>query len=359
MKPETLVLGHHHSQYASHDTHPLTSARSSRCKGTAFFVKIQTKSEKHLRISLFSYTFVLENLLVNWVMSETKYTYNDLARSRIYSSLFSRKVVDEVLRGEYESVNKVYQLLDETDQFSNSTYLDYFAYLYQSMMQNYRCEYVFKNEVINKVLLSHFRNAKTVSISEFHVNQSIADLAMFNGISRAYEIKTDYDSDKRLGHQLADYQRLFDKCYLVISEHNISKYLNTVPEEVGVITLTYKKKTLVHNVLKKARMNNSVDVYTLMRSVRATEYRNIVRQIYGALPDVSEFEMFDACEKILMDANNAKVRTAFLQEMKKRRMNTHQIAQFDPFFRQLCMATNISSRDYCTFKENLLNKITL
>lgn len=292
-------------------------------------------------------------------MSETKYTYSDLARSRIYSSLFSRKIVNEVLEGKYASVNEVYKLLDETEKFSNSTYLDYFAYLYQSMMQNYRCEYVFKNEVINKVLLPHFRNAKTISISEFHVNQSIADLTMFNGISRAYEIKTDYDSDKRLGHQLVDYQRLFDKCYLVISEHSISKYLDTIPEEVGIITLTYKNKTLVHNVLKKARMNNSVDVYTLMRSVRATEYKNIVRQIYGTLPCVSEFEMFDTCERMLMDADNTKVRKAFLQEMKQRRMNTHQIPQFDPFFRQLCMAMNISSRDYCTFKENLLNKITL
>ena len=263
------------------------------------------------------------------------------------------------MRGKYETINKVYQLLDDADQFSNSTYLDYFAYLYQSMVQNYRCEYVFKNEVINKVLLSHFRSAQTVSISEFHVNQSIADLAMFNGISRAYEIKTDYDSDKRLGHQLVDYQRLFDKCYLVISEHNIPKYLDIVPEEVGVITLTHKNKTLVHNVLKKARMNNTIDVYTLMRSVRTTEYRNIVCQIYGTLPCVSEFEMFDTCEKMLMNADNAQVRKAFLQEMKKRRMNTNQIAQFDSFFRQLCMATNISSRDYSMFKENLLNKITL
>lgn len=292
-------------------------------------------------------------------MSETKYTYSDLARSRIYSSLFSRKVVDEVLRGKYESINEVYKLLDKTEQFVNSTYLDYFAYLYQSMMQNYRCEYVFKNEVINKVLMPHFRNAETISISEFHVNQSIADLAMFNGISRAYEIKTDYDSNKRLEHQLADYQRLFDKCYLVVSEHNISKYLDTIPYGVGIITLTYKNKTLVHKIVQKARMNNSVDVCTLMRSVRATEYRNIVRQIYGTLPCVSEFEMFDTCEKMLMDADNVKVRKAFLQEMKKRRMNTHQIAQFDTFFRQLCMATNISSEDYCTFKENLLNKITL
>lgn len=33
--------------------------------------------------------------------------YDNLARSRIYSSLFSRRVVREVLKGQYESIDKI------------------------------------------------------------------------------------------------------------------------------------------------------------------------------------------------------------------------------------------------------------
>ena len=134
-------------------------------------------------------------------------TYDNMARSRIYSSLFSRRVVSEVLKGQYTSIDKICDFFEDNKE--QRTYYEYLSYLYHFMMRYYRCEYVFKNEVINKILLRHFTNQDTISFSEFHVDQSIADLVMFNGISRAYEIKTDYDSDKRLIHQLTDYNKLF------------------------------------------------------------------------------------------------------------------------------------------------------
>ena len=137
-------------------------------------------------------------------------TYDNMARSRIYSSLFSRRVVGEVLNGQYTSIDKICAFFEDNKE--QKTYFEYFTYLYHFMMRYYRCEYVFKNEVINKILLRHFTHPDTISFSEFHVDQSIADLVMFNGISRAYEIKTDYDSDKRLIHQLTDYNKLFEEC---------------------------------------------------------------------------------------------------------------------------------------------------
>lgn len=287
------------------------------------------------------------------------YTYDNTARSRIYASLFSRRVVAEVLAGSYKSIDKIYYLFRDNEALERKTYLDYFLYLYRSMMKHYRCEYIFKNEVINKILLRHFSNPNTVSFSEFRVNQSIADLVMFNGISRAYEIKTDYDSDKRLISQLTDYNKLFEKTYIVISAIGYNKYVNELPQTVGIITFEYKNGALVHRVIREAEKNTIIDIHTLMRSIRATEYKNIVKEIYGTLPNVSEFDMFEACENLLKVADNKKVRDTFMNVIKQRKTNTQSVGQFEKCFRQLGVATNMTLTEYHSFVNNLSKPIKI
>lgn len=278
-------------------------------------------------------------------------TYDNMARSRIYSSLFSRRVVSEVLKGQYTSIDKICDFFEDNKE--QRTYFEYFTYLYHFMMRYYRCEYVFKNEVINKILLRHFTNHDTISFSEFRVDQSIADLVMFNGISRAYEIKTDYDSDKRLIHQLTDYNKLFDKCYLVTSSDGYKKYAKELPDNIGIITFEYKGNSLVHHIVKEAELNDVIDIPTLMRSIRAVEYKSIVKDLYGSLPVVSEFDMFEECEKLLANADNRKVRASFMRVIKQRKTNTQSLKQFDHCFRQLGVATNMTLNEYNSFINNL------
>ena len=279
-------------------------------------------------------------------------TYDNMARSRIYSSLFSRRVVAEVLSGQYTSIDNICDFFKDNKE--QKTYFEYLSYLYYHfMMRYYRCEYVYKNEVINKILLRHFTHPDTISFSEFRVDQSIADLVMFNGISRAYEIKTDYDSDKRLIPQLTDYNKLFDKCYLVTSSDGCKKYAKELPGNVGIITFEYKGNTLVHHIIREAERNDIIDIPTLMRSVRAEEYKRIVKDLYGTLPVVSEFDMFEECEKLLTKANNKKVRASFMRVIKQRKTNTQSLKQFDQCFRQLGVATNMTIDEYQSFINNL------
>ena len=279
-------------------------------------------------------------------------TYDNMARSRIYSSLFSRRVVAEVLSGQYTSIDNICDFFKDNKE--QKTYFEYLSYLYYHfMMRYYRCEYVYKNEVINKILLRHFTHPDTISFSEFRVDQSIADLVMFNGISRAYEIKTDYDSDKRLMHQLTDYNKLFDKCYLVTSSDGCKKYAKELPGNVGIITFEYKGNTLVHHIIREAERNDIIDIPTLMRSIRAEEYKRIVKDLYDTLPVVSEFDMFEECEKLLTKADNKKVRASFMRVIKQRKTNTQSLKQFDQCFRQLGVATNMTIDEYQSFINNL------
>lgn len=278
-------------------------------------------------------------------------TYDDIARSRIYSSLFSRRVVSEVLKGRYTSIDKICAFFEDNKE--QKTYFEYLTHLYDLMIRHYRCEYVFKNELINEILLRHCTHPDTVALSEFHVDKSIADIVMFNDISIAYEIKTDYDSDKRLSHQLTDYNKLFDKCYLVTSSDGYKKYANGLPDNVGIITFEYNGNSFVPNVVKEAELNEVIDIHTLMRSIRTVEYETIVKDIYGSLPAVSYFDMFDECEKLLANADNRKVRESFIRAIKQRKTNTQSLKQFDHCFRQLGLATHMTFNEYNTFINNL------
>ena len=277
--------------------------------------------------------------------------YDDMARSRIYSSLFSRRVVSEVLKGQYTTIDKICAFFE--DNKGQQTYLEYLTNLYGLMMQHYRCEYVFKNELINEILLRHCTHPDTIALSEFHVDKSIADIVMFKDISIAYEIKTDYDSDKRLNHQLTDYNKLFDKCYLVTSSDSDKRYAKGLPGNVGIITFEYNGNSLVPHTVKEAELNEAIDIHTLMRSIRTAEYETIVKDIYGSLPAVSYFDMFDECEKLLANADNRKVRESFIRTIKQRKTITQSFKQFYHCFRQLGLATHMSLNEYNKFINNL------
>lgn len=281
--------------------------------------------------------------------------YSQFDRMRAYSSLFSRRVVQDILRYEdFSLINNIVYNMDESWTIDNTaTYLHYFYYLYSELLKNYRCEYIFKNEVINRILLPKMAHRETIVMNEFRVDQSIADLVMFNGTSRAFEIKTDYDSDKRLAHQLRDYCKLFELCYLVVSDDSCEKYIHVIPENVGVITMKYVRGKLVHHIVKEAVQDSTIDVHTLMRSVRTNEYKNITKRVCGKLPNVSEFDMFDACEQLLLCADNSQVNKAFIAEIKKRVSNMNSLQNADSAFRQLCLSTNMDIATYTQLTSKL------
>lgn len=284
---------------------------------------------------------------------------SNMDRMRLYSSLFSRRTINNILSyGDFSNINRVWQICDQNNpKYKEATYAEYFAGLYNALIQNYRCEYIFKNEVVNKILLRHFTNQDTVAFSEFRVDQSIADLAMFNGTSRVYEIKTDYDSDKRLARQLADYHNLFERCYLVVSKESKSHYESIIPSSVGIITLERAPHSLIHHIERESMQKNTIDVHTMMRSVRTAEYMNITKKVCGYLPDVSIFDMFNVCEELLLTADNKKVNRTFIAEIKKRKTNTTDIRSFEMSLRQLCLATNITKQQYQLLHQRMQQKM--
>lgn len=232
------------------------------------------------------------------------------------SKLFSSKRVLEISDGDFTFLNKV---ADNYHSLLSNTYTprDVYDACYKDLSQNYRGEYFFKNTVTEKILLGRHSTNTATAISEFRVGKSKADCVIINGNSTCYEIKSEYDNLDRLDNQLHHYQKIFDKVYIVTSEKHVDHVIKKVNPEIGIILLT--KRNSLSEIRAAEANHNEIDTPTLIRSLRVGEYTEIVKSIYGSVPPCSNTEIFETCEKLLMDASPVLVRSLFCKVIKKSR----------------------------------------
>ena len=263
-----------------------------------------------------------------------------------YASLFSSQMCERALRfADVEELSAVFRKYDRSKAGDKeiSTW-DYLSGVYRVLKGQYRNEYVYKNELLNNLLLKQVGQSDTIILNEFSVGRSVADIAFFNGCSKAFEIKSELDSDKRLVTQLSDYKKVFEECYIVVPEEQLSRYKNLVDEATGIITLAHTDRGAISlNTERKASRNESVDADILMRSVRTDEYKWMVRQHFGQLPDVSCFEMFEACRKLLGSLDVDTLHRLFNAAVKRRKNRTHNLSTFSRGTRQMCLSLNLSA----------------
>jgi hypothetical protein len=281
-------------------------------------------------------------------------SYSDIERLRSYSTIFSSTAFLPLIeQNDFSFINKKVERFD-IGRFKNKekTYNQYLQYVYKALCDGYRCEYVYKNQIINDLLLKKYKLDSTLIINEFRVGNSIVDIAMFNGVSRAFEIKTELDSDKRLNNQLLDYEKLFDECYIVTHESLVGKYLNQ-KNNIGIIVLYKEKNCLKLKEIRPSKRNNTIDCETLIRCLRTVEYKNIVKSFYGKIPDVSCFKMFDTCLLMMKHIPIAELRTLMMTEFKNRKIEKDVILSSPKELKHLCLSLNINFNAYSIMNERL------
>ena len=274
----------------------------------------------------------------------------EMVKYRRYSAVFSRNTFNNVLR--YDDYSKIDFLLNNYGHVKVSTYSDYLLYIYKEICKHYRCEYVYKNEIINQLLIDMFAQPSTVAISEFHVGSSIVDLAMFNGESRAFEIKTELDTPKRIWSQICDYTRLFQKCYVVVPFQKLKEYEDILGEAIGIITMSEEDGSCRLNVYREAEAKKTICSDLVMAACRSAEYQEIVTAYYGALPHVSCFEMYNECKRLMASIPDADLQSLFLKEIEKRK-NCSRWMKDIPFpMRQMFLSMNLNRKQ----SETLIGK---
>jgi hypothetical protein len=171
-----------------------------------------------------------------------------------------------------------------------------FDVAYNILNKHYRSEYIYKNSLINHFLNKKHTLKETVFIPEFTVGESKADIAVFNGTSTVYEIKSELDNTAKLTKQLSCYLSCFDYVYLVTHKILAEKVQKQIDPRVGIIVITNSGKP---ELFKKAITNKAfINVYSVFSCLRKDEYLWIINQAFNYVPIAPNTKIYSLCREL-------------------------------------------------------------
>jgi hypothetical protein len=219
---------------------------------------------------------------------------------------------------------------------------------YGYLSKNYRNEYVYKNTLVNNILLGRHSVRTATMLNEFKVGSSIADAVVINGTSTVYEIKTELDSSDKLHKQLEDYRKAFVKIFLVTHHSLAAKYLELVKNtSTGLLSLSgrFSLKTEKDAEENYADLSNE----TMMKCLRKEEYSAIIQQFTGGLPAVSNIQFFKECLSLARQMDPHDLHEKMLQQLRGRSLAESSCLESDQLpkeLKQICLCINPTKQEY-------------
>lgn len=194
--------------------------------------------------------------------------------------------------------------------------LDIFNAVYKYLSKTYRSEYIYKNAIANKILLGRHSLNTSFMLTEFRVGNCKADVAIFNGTSNVYEIKTELDSLERLENQIAEYQQFFDKVHIITAPSQTNKISKSVESSIGILELTPRNtiKTLQQAKSGKKRVSPE----TIFDSLRKSEYLSIIEKHYGSIPEMPNTQIYKECKTIFRKISPELAHDSMVPLLKQR-----------------------------------------
>ena len=215
---------------------------------------------------------------------------------RDFSTFFTRSEVLRLLKSDFKSVNTKLQRYDLIEKKRGCSYLEVLKEAYNTIKNSYQNEYVLKNEFLNKCLVEKVLNKDSIVFNELRLGNSIADLAIFNGVSKAFEIKTILDKECRLSSQIETYKKIFNETYIIVPEQQVDKYLKF---DNIVAVFSYDSNLNKFELVREATRNEVIDIDVLMNVLHSKEYLSIVHNHFGIVPELNSFNQFDICKKLI------------------------------------------------------------
>lgn len=268
------------------------------------------------------------------------------------SPVLSNTVFKKIIKDEELEIIKrralKYQSYNDTKL---NTYQDFFEDLYHSMLKNYRNEFVYKNEITNKILLGkHNLNTATV-LNEFRIGKSIADLVILNGTSIVYEIKTEYDSPERLLSQIQEYRKSFLHVVIVTHYSVASKYESFLIKHdlnnIGLLVFSNRNTLTVR--IKPTKDSNFLDINYMFKCLRKQEYSHLIKKYYGYVPKVPNTRLFKECLNLSHSISKIEFHELMFSYLKKRTIKEKKIvsSQKTPtFLKHISICSDFNKEDF-------------
>ena len=133
-----------------------------------------------------------------------------------------------------------------------------------------------------KRLHKHHVSPDTIVVDELGLQHGRfrADIAVVNGHLIGFEIKSDFDRLHRLHSQVAGYNSVFDKVFLILTDRHNKEAIRTIPNWWGIISAHMGPRGAVYfRTLRKGRRNPLVDNLSVARLLWRDEARDILREL--------------------------------------------------------------------------------
>lgn len=216
---------------------------------------------------------------------------------------------------------------------------------YALLLRHRRSEYVYKAQLVNKLVFGRHSPRTAAALLEMPMGSSCADLMVLNGTSTIYEVKTDLDQFARLGSQLHDYSSRAEYVYVVVSEARARAAEERAPENVGVLAL---RRSGALATVRDAQSNlPNLDVDHLFHLLRSIEVQSVLTRAGLASPDADapvdwavSRERFNTLQVELAHAET-------IRQLRQRAQSSATLASQEGFphsLRALAYATTLSGR---------------
>ncbi|NMP29127.1 sce7726 family protein [Rahnella sp. SAP-1] len=275
--------------------------------------------------------------------------------SRVLAQLFTSQAINKIADGD---LSFLYRILNDflTPRTPNLRVAQVFELAFSKLLTDYKTEYFFKNAIANKLYLGRHSAREATMLSEFRVGSNKADCVIVNGHTTCYEIKTKFDSLKRLQDQLSAYIKIFEKVYVVCDGCHINNVLSCIPDEVGVIEFTVRGAL---KEIKKAKINNhEIDREVLIGSLRKPEYVYMAESLTNKPVTTSNMNTYSQCLDIFNQASSKELRVLFKHVLKmNRKADSIFVSKLPPSLINTAISFKLSKSKKLAFGEILTQAI--
>jgi len=277
----------------------------------------------------------------SWAKVDVRY---NMALSQVFGPSLLKRIDDPI----YEENLKV--LLRDSNLYPARRKWNFVKGLemaYSYLKQNYRCEYVYKNEIANQLLLRFHSDNSATLLKEIVSDNSIADIVIVNGHTVAYEIKTELDSLDRLSGQLNSYRSLYDKINIVTHSGAVNIMLKRVESEVGILVLQENGEL---QILREAvSCEKNFDPAKAGLTLRQSELISAYEKYEGRLPLMGTAFVFEFCYQWFVNLAKEDAHIIFAEALKSRKLSSSQfelVSRCSPALKMLFLGKELSKK-YC------------
>jgi len=275
------------------------------------------------------------------------------ALSKLYTPATFKKVVKNrsalpVLRRLRKFYTPIYQ----------ETIGEAFEDIYSCMQQNYRIEYVYKNELLDQLLLKKYSLSETRVFNELKIGKSIADFVLINGEVRVFEIKTDLDKLDKLSKQLEDYKKVSDRVYVVCGDSQAQE-LKSKLENTSTGIIIFDSLGTLHEIKEAEVDRGNLDIKEIFKLLKKAEYLSLHLDTFGFIPTVPNTKIYSECLSSFINMDPTNFLEIVREKLKERsiKITSSDINQVPDSLKYISYSLNFDDQDLRVFNRIMKKKL--